>query len=75
MAFPNGIPDDIYFLRASHSYPYPGDHGLRWEPDPSLGLGPEPEPEHPVFLAHMAAQAKVRPGGPFYFDLDPDVDI
>jgi hypothetical protein len=75
MAFPNGIPEDIMFLKASHDYPYPGDHGLRWELDPSYPFAHEPGPESPVFLAHMARQAKIRPAGPFYFDIPEGLDI
>lgn len=31
-AFPNGIPDEIYTNRHNHSKPYPGDHGITYEP-------------------------------------------
>lgn len=31
-AFPDGIPDDIFFDRVNHLEPYPGDGGLQWEP-------------------------------------------
>jgi hypothetical protein len=30
---PAGIPDDIWWNRADHRQPHPGDHGVRWEPD------------------------------------------
>lgn len=32
-AYPDGIPDDIWWNRADHRQPQPGDHGVRWEPD------------------------------------------
>lgn len=31
-AFPGGIPAAILLLRADHRRPYPGDHGIRFEP-------------------------------------------
>ena len=30
-AFPDGIPDTIWWNRADHRQPFDGDHGLRWE--------------------------------------------
>ncbi len=30
-AFPDGIPEDIYYNKRNHAKPYPGDHGVRWE--------------------------------------------
>jgi hypothetical protein len=31
-AFPDGIPEPILYSRHDHREPYPGDHGIRWEP-------------------------------------------
>ena len=31
-AFPDGIPDDLYYNRHEHQQPYPGDNGIRWQP-------------------------------------------
>jgi hypothetical protein len=30
LAFPGGIPDDIWLGHFQHTEPYPGDHGLRY---------------------------------------------
>ncbi len=32
-SFPNGIPDEIWYHCHSHTTPFPGDHGIRFEPD------------------------------------------
>jgi hypothetical protein len=31
-AFPDGIPDDIWWNRFDHRQPHSGDHGVGWEP-------------------------------------------
>jgi hypothetical protein len=31
-AFPDGIPTPILLIERSHHEPYPGDHGIRFEP-------------------------------------------
>jgi hypothetical protein len=31
-AYPGGIPDDIWWNRADHRQPQPGDHGIGWAP-------------------------------------------
>jgi len=31
-AFPEGIPDLILYTGVIHTKPYPGDHGIRFEP-------------------------------------------
>lgn len=33
-AFPDGIPHPIVFARKLHFEPYPGDHGIQFEPKP-----------------------------------------
>jgi hypothetical protein len=44
-AFPQGIPDPIYFEGVDHRQPFPGDHGIRWEPKPGVdGYPPELQP-------------------------------
>lgn len=29
-AFPDGIPEQIWWNNADHRKPFPGDHGVRW---------------------------------------------
>jgi hypothetical protein len=43
-AFPNGIPREIYFGGRSHRRPYPGDHGIRFEPVAGFVDAGAPEP-------------------------------
>lgn len=31
-AFPDGIPEEILFGRNDHRKPFPGDHGIQYEP-------------------------------------------
>lgn len=35
-AFPEGIPGEIAVGREDHDMPYPGDHGIQFEPRPEL---------------------------------------
>jgi hypothetical protein len=37
-AFPDRIPDEIWNGRNKHVEPYPGDHGIRFEPRPEVSL-------------------------------------
>ena len=32
LAFPDGIPDDIFWNDTSHQIPIQGDHGIQFEP-------------------------------------------
>jgi hypothetical protein len=32
-AYPDGIPEAIWWNRVDHRQPQPGDHGIGWEPD------------------------------------------
>ncbi|MCI8594901.1 MAG: hypothetical protein HFF09_06560 [Oscillospiraceae bacterium] len=32
-AFPDGIPEEVLAGEADHSKPYPGDHGIQYEPE------------------------------------------
>jgi len=44
-AFPDGIPDAIYWNQVFHDQPYPGDHGIQFELDPEFADDKEDEPE------------------------------
>ena len=35
-AFPDGIPDAIFLSGVEHDKPYPGDHGIQFEPKPLI---------------------------------------
>jgi hypothetical protein len=48
-AFPDGIPDALVLSHVRHLAVYPGDHGLRFEQDPSL-----PAPEWPEGIFERA---------------------
>ena len=42
-AFPDGIPNAILRSSYDHRKPYPGDHGIQYEPDPgSPGIRYDP---------------------------------
>jgi len=44
-AFPDGIPSIFLYLESVHNHPYPGDHGVMFEPIHEHGVKrPRPEP-------------------------------
>jgi len=42
-AFPNGIPNPILLMDHDHREPYPGDHGIRYEPRDAAAAIIEPK--------------------------------
>ena len=55
-AFPSGIPDELWNARSIHDAPYPGDHGITF--DPIAGA----EPDDPRVRAMVdARRAASRP--------------
>jgi hypothetical protein len=40
-AFPDGIPDEIWWNRADHREPFEGDGGIRWTPLDEDAVYPE----------------------------------
>lgn len=40
-AYPDGIPDDIWWNQADHREAQPGDNGIQWEPVDSESAYPD----------------------------------
>jgi hypothetical protein len=53
-AFPGGIPDEILFSKHDHRFPFPGDNGIVFTPDPAGG-----EPIWPIYFPAPDGEAVV----------------
>jgi hypothetical protein len=56
VAFPRGIPAEILDSESDHHQPYPGDHGIRFEPKNGTAAERR-EPKH----ARLAIQTQAAP--------------
>lgn len=39
-AFPDGVPEELMWKYYDHRKPYPGDHGIQFEPQPNMAVPP-----------------------------------